>query len=62
MVNGGSNAVWACENLLEASAMFQPSDWQPYDTMSFNSGCYTAIHDSGDPVKNADGVAVPGFS
>jgi hypothetical protein len=38
MVNGGSNAVWACENLLEASAMFQPSDWQPYDTMSFNSG------------------------
>jgi hypothetical protein len=30
--------------------------------MSFNSGCYEAIRDNGDPVKNADGVPVPGYN
>lgn len=29
MVKGGVNAVAACENLLLASAMFVPEDWQP---------------------------------
>jgi hypothetical protein len=62
LVNGGSNAVAACENMMEATAMFRPSDWQPYDSMSFNSGCYDAIRDNGDPVKNADGVPVPGYN
>ena len=62
MVKGGVNAVAACENLLLASAMFVPEDWQPYDTMSFNSGCYAAIRDSGDSVTNANGDPVPGFN
>jgi hypothetical protein len=40
--------------------MFQPKDWQPYDTPSFNSGCYAAIRDSGDPVQDINGNPVPG--
>lgn len=39
-----------------------PEGFQNYDTMSFNSGCYAAIHDSGNSVKNTDGVPVSGFN
>lgn len=61
LVAQGVFATAACQQALEAAYLFVPAGFQNYDNSSFNSGCYTAIHDSGNPVKNADGVAVPGF-
>jgi hypothetical protein len=31
------------------------NDSRTYDSMSFNSGCYDAIRDNGDPVNNQAG-------
>jgi hypothetical protein len=39
----------------------QANDSRTYDTMSFNSGCYDAIHHQGDPATNQDLYPVPGY-
>jgi hypothetical protein len=62
LVAQGVFATAACEQALEAAYLLVSKDFQNYDTQSFNTGCYTAIHDSGDPVKNANGDPVPGFN
>jgi hypothetical protein len=62
LVKQGLPATSACQQALEAAYVFMAKDFPSYDSMSFNSGCYTAIHDNGDPVKNDSGGPVPGFS
>jgi hypothetical protein len=41
--------------------MSQANDSRTYATMSFNGGCYDAIHDQGVLVTNQDGYPVPGY-
>ena len=62
LVARGMSATKACEDALLSDYSFEPSTFQRYDTMSFNSGCYTAIRDHGLSVKNDSGGPVPDFS
>jgi hypothetical protein len=61
-VRQGLSATSACQEAVEDSYLFVPIEFQNYDTMSFNGGCYSAIRDNGLPVRADTGGLVHGFN